>query len=571
MNFLAIIQDTWSMRFEANRTMLRLNGHTCLEEIISRLRQVEGIDGIVLITSDHTKDDILVEYTASLSIPVLRGDEHDVLSRTLLAVDQFNPEHIIKVSGAYPLVDPGNLSSMIDSVRKGQYDLATCECRGSIIRGLGAEIVRADVLRALTHEPLTQFQREFHTQFIKQNMNRFSILECRSDLSRTDYSLSLDIKQDYLLVKEVIQRLGSGCTEADIVALLDANPHLPEINRRIQAQEIGLDKLMLFPEKIRAISSIADNRSAMDESYPVSVELSLTDTCQLKCIWCSDKDLRERETATMTTASIFRLVDDLQANGTRGVVIEGGGEPTLLPDFDEVVSYIHKKGLGVGLITNGVRRLAPETVSRLEWVRVSLDAGSPQEYLELKGTECFERVIGNIQFMVQHCSVVGVGYVLTNRNYLNMENLIFLLQKINISYLHIRPVVDHPSLSLPKDMSYLQDFTYHQFPVLLGAIEENAPSGNDGTPCYAHSLSTVITSSGNVFICGRLNIHDWMAPMGNINESTFQEIWHGATRKKQASELLDAQFCTKHCPQCRMTKYNTLFAKQKQIKTRNFI
>ena len=36
-----------------------------------------------------------------------------------------------------------------------------------------------------------------------------------------------------------------------------------------------------------------------------------------------------------------------------------------------------------------------------------------------------------------------------------------------------------------------------------------------------------------MYLCGRLNIYDWLQPIGNIKNQTFHEIWNGSERKKQ--------------------------------------
>ncbi|WP_320040099.1 radical SAM protein [uncultured Desulfobacter sp.] len=571
MKFLSIIQDSWSLKFNNNRALLPLNGYTCLEGILKRLGRIQEIDDVVLITSQLVKDDKLAEFANSIGLSVFRGDERDVLSRTLLPIEALNPEYVIKVSGNNPLIDSNHIQKMIRHIEGSSFDMATNECRGSIIRGLGAEVIRAKTLKEIDTERLTPFQREFHTQFIKQNPERFKIFESRSPLSRTEYSLSLDIRRDYLLIKEIVALLGGNADEAAIVSLLDANPHLVEINARPPSQEVCADKLMLFPDKLKKFHAIVKKNISHDISYPINVELSLTDRCQLHCIWCSDRELRRKEAATIDTSVVMRLADDLRTHGTKGVVIEGGGEPTLHPDFNRIVRHLAGIGLSLGLITNGLLPLPPEIISCFEWIRVSLDACNEKEFRALKGSDGFGQVISNIQTMVSHCPVVGVGYVLTNQNHDALENLIFLLQKINVSYLQIRPVVDHPNLTLRKNISYLRDFTYHSFPILLNALSENASSGNGGLPCYTHSLTTVISSSGNVFICGRLNIHNWLKPLGNIAEIPFFKIWNGPERKKQAQQILDASFCKANCPQCRMAKFNLLIDKQINIKTKNFI
>ena len=266
------------------------------------------------------------------------------------------------------------------------------------------------------------------------------------------------------------------------------------------------------------------------------------------------------------------LFEDLSKGGTKGVVFEGGGEPTLHPDFGKLVESAKKNNLAVGLITNGTVRLDEADLKKFEWIRVSLDASNAEEYVNLKGVDCFERVLSNIAQYAQHCGTVGVGYVVTNNNLSNIETLILRLRELNVSYIQLRPVVDAPEL-LPdeKDLKYLKGYSSATFNVIVDGMKENMESGNNQLSCVANSLTSVISGDGSVFLCGRLNIYDWFNPIGNIKDQSFSEIWNGEERKRQLKMVGNASFCSKNCPQCRISKFNTLFQRLSQTKSIHFI
>jgi len=102
-------------------------------------------------------------------------------------------------------------------------------------------------------------------------------------------------------------------------------------------------------------------------------------------------------------------------------------------------------------------------------------------------------------------------------------------------------------------------------------MNHNLIEGNDGLPCIAHSLTTIITADGGVYLCGRLNIYPWFEPIGNVNSESFYDIWHGEKRREQYKMILDGEFNKKYCPKCRLAKFNQLFNRVSKMKTRNFI
>jgi radical SAM protein with 4Fe4S-binding SPASM domain len=257
-------------------------------------------------------------------------------------------------------------------------------------------------------------------------------------------------------------------------------------------------------------------------------------------------------------------------------VIEGGGEPTIYPRFNDVLICVKDYGLSLGLITNGVKLQYEDKLDCFDWIRVSLDATVKDKFLERKGDGLFNLVMSNIQKIAKRKNIngliIGVGYVLTNLNEENLEELVLDLRKIDVDYVQIRPVIDHPDM-LPKnfELDYLQKYATSEFSINIHNMSENVIKGNFNVPCRAHSLSSVIAANGDVFLCGRLNIYDRIKPIGNLYEKPFYEIWHCEERIKQSKMVLDSEFCRKWCPECRLTKYNVVFDNTSEIKTRNFI
>jgi MoaA/NifB/PqqE/SkfB family radical SAM enzyme len=340
--------------------------------------------------------------------------------------------------------------------------------------------------------------------------------------------------------------------------------------------EVGLEKILLFPSKF---SSLPQNLTGADPSYPISVELSLTSRCDLSCVWCSDKTLRKLCPDRLSLDLLKRLFKDLYEGGTKGVTIEGGGEPTISPIFEEAVKAALDAGLSVGLITNGCSLLSEgfpfDSLRPLQWVRVSLDACDAESYKLLKGEDRFGVVMEGLSRLASLSGgpVVGAGYVLTRLND-DLDSLSTLAEKLSemgLSYLHLRPVVDHDHLASKSDLSSLTGLDTASFRLNLGALADNKAGGNEGLPCLAHSLSSVITADGRVWLCGRLCVDPTAGAVGSLLEEDFKKIWEGPERLLEARKAASGAWCRLRCPQCRMTKYNRLLEKLGRLRTRDFI
>lgn len=123
------------------------------------------------------------------------------------------------------------------------------------------------------------------------------------------------------------------------------------------------------------------------QGQPIVTHLMPTDTCQHTCAFCS---VQTRAGNSLPLADMAAYLDILVGYGLKAVILSGGGNPLLYrcpitgADFNALVAMIAGKGLDIGLITNGMplqtyesgrrswRRLSPELLDMLTWVRISM-------------------------------------------------------------------------------------------------------------------------------------------------------------------------------------------------------
>lgn len=333
-------------------------------------------------------------------------------------------------------------------------------------------------------------------------------------------------------------------------------------------------KLLLNNEKVNSILAVRNGIKKMDEYFPISVELHLTDTCNLKCEWCTDKELRQNG-AVMEMPVIRRLFREFWRHGT-GVTLEGGGEPTLHPDFHKVVETGQKNGLDMGLITNGTVDIS-ESIHMLHWARISLDSSTKEEYRKEKGVDCFERVLKNLEKMSAardpRQTFLGVGYVLTTRNQSRLIDLLRHLDRIGIDYIYLRPVEEAaditPSLEslldLRKELAELTSETRIKY---MLAVSDRVVEQNAGLACIAHSLTSVIHANGDVALCEKRR-EDGII-LGNVCENSFEDIWISPYREQVSQKLLKPE-CQSGCSACRVTGFNMIFEQLERVHSKHFI
>jgi MoaA/NifB/PqqE/SkfB family radical SAM enzyme len=83
------------------------------------------------------------------------------------------------------------------------------------------------------------------------------------------------------------------------------------------------------------------------------VHIELTNVCDFNCVFCPKSEMK-RSFGYMDTELAKRAISEIQENGiAEKITFHVMGEPTLHPDFFEILSYALDRGVKVGLTTNG--------------------------------------------------------------------------------------------------------------------------------------------------------------------------------------------------------------------------
>ena len=86
---------------------------------------------------------------------------------------------------------------------------------------------------------------------------------------------------------------------------------------------------------------------------PICLTWELTYACNLACVHCLSSSGR-RDPRELSTAECKAVIDELERMQVFYVNI-GGGEPTVRPDFWELVDYATAHQVGVKFSTNGIK------------------------------------------------------------------------------------------------------------------------------------------------------------------------------------------------------------------------
>jgi mycofactocin radical SAM maturase len=128
---------------------------------------------------------------------------------------------------------------------------------------------------------------------------------------------------------------------------------------------------------------------------PICLTWELTYACNLSCVHCLSSSGR-RDPRELSTTECKALIDEFERMQIFYVNI-GGGEPTVRPDFWELVDYATDHHVGVKFSTNGVK-ITPEVARRLAAsdyvdVQISLDGATAEVNDHVRGPGSYATAI----------------------------------------------------------------------------------------------------------------------------------------------------------------------------------
>jgi spore coat polysaccharide biosynthesis protein SpsF len=237
MKTLIIVQARMTSTRLPGKVLLPLAGVPMLTRLVERLRRVQRADGIVVATTTNASDDAIAALCAQLGVPCHRGSEHDVLSRYADASRLHGADVVVRITSDCPLIDPALIDQVIAAYEEGGSDYVSNMLPPTWPYGMAVEVFSAAAL-AQAHAEATQVaEREHVTPFLYWHPERYRLRNVASPVDLSHHRWTVDTPEDYALVSRLFDHLmltRPDFTQADVLALLDANPDWIAINQHIQ-------------------------------------------------------------------------------------------------------------------------------------------------------------------------------------------------------------------------------------------------------------------------------------------------------------------------------------------------
>ena len=281
---------------------------------------------------------------------------------------------------------------------------------------------------------------------------------------------------------------------------------------------------------------------SQERFVPLVMSYNVTRECNMKCSHCYINATDKKLVDELTTKEAKMVIDQIYQVSSP-LLILSGGEPLLRSDIFELIEYGSKKGLKMGLGSNGY--LIDDAVAKklkaagIATVSISVDSSIPAQHDEFRGVAgAWERAVNACKALRNNNILVQVNTTLTHDNYDQIDDIMTLAESIGVENFHLFFLVPTGRGVKLTDISpqKYEDMITNTFAKVhkhrLNVRPSCAPQfmriakgrGLDMRQwirgCIAGLHYCRIYPNGDVTPCPYLPIK-----LGNIREQSFKDIW----------------------------------------------
>ncbi len=164
---------------------------------------------------------------------------------------------------------------------------------------------------------------------------------------------------------------------------------------------------------------------------------ALTEHCNLRCPHCIRDDVTT--VRNLPTELLFRTVDDARALVGDVTVSMTGGEPTLHPQWGQIIAGLHERSVPFRFVSNGwhMRRLMPGlTAHPPESVRISLSGATEDVHDEERGRGSFRRVLLAVALLTSRRIPTALSLVVDRRDRHQLRRAADLAEGLGCTRVH---------------------------------------------------------------------------------------------------------------------------------------
>ncbi len=289
----------------------------------------------------------------------------------------------------------------------------------------------------------------------------------------------------------------------------------------------------------------------------MQIYILLTEKCNLHCSMC----IRGRQSGKELDLTELKKV--IRENDfSRDEIVISGGEPSLHPQFAEIVDFFCDSAAKVGVATNGTQtsRLAKIAQKENLFFQISLDGHSDQ-HEEIRGKGAYSETWRTIELFEQERTPYTIATVISRKNSGNIKRLVDTLSELkSMKYWNVSFEMPFGSAGFENMMSAEEwnDFVdemldYVPFKMKIKKIFpfELYSRRKDDLLRIRNSRGTCMNCGGGVnkiYIYPDFEVYPCTCltdfSLGNLKENKLEEILHSEKTSRFSSyELCEDSIC----------------------------
>lgn len=308
---------------------------------------------------------------------------------------------------------------------------------------------------------------------------------------------------------------------------------------------------------------------------PVTMDVAWTRQCNAACVFCAAQTQANDGGGRITKQNALDYLDDAAEIGVKGVSLISDGESTVVPWYEESIEHAAKRGIKIGIGSNGVRLKRPlleRILPSVSYLRFNISAGTRERYKQIMGLRDrdYDHVIQNIKDAVDIKRKNGLSVNINIQLVLmpDMADQIMPFAKLGKELRPDYAIIKHcaddrfgtlgvdykkydPLYETLHDAESLSD---ESFRVVVKWSRLQDEGKRKYSRCYATPFLLQMSGSGLIAPCGQMFAeHYKRVHIGNITKKRFRDIWasdrYWDVMKYLAEEFDPSVQCGPNCVQ----------------------
>ena len=319
---------------------------------------------------------------------------------------------------------------------------------------------------------------------------------------------------------------------------------------------------------------------------PAQVDIDLTNVCNQDCYYCNSADFRAEKPVQKKYTEYIALLDKLAGwrahtpnsyGTTHTITYPGGGEPTVLVDYEQVIEHTIDLGFLTSITTNGsnLDRLLDivhiDKLRKIAWIGIDIDAGTESLYEEIRRSltakSLFTKVCNNARGLIEAGVNVDFKALINPLNDTDeaMNDLFKLVAGLNGRMLYFRPVIiDNQAHPITEETIARLEKCSKEYRLPYWA-NQNKTLPRNYKKCHQMFHFPVFCADGKIYICceGKGNPQFELA---NWDSGDFRDAWLNE-RHYDIYNKTRVEFCQPCRPNISNIKIQNILNNPKDIET----